>query len=186
MTRDEAYRLLNLPPNAGRANLDAHYAEARKTYARKLQYATDPKDRDAASKALALLQQAYRILTGSSPLQPIAPATGKKKTGGRRPAKQRTQVHTASKTTRRAPRWHGWPFSVFWGPWQATCTRESLIGAGICAFLTLMGAAFLIGMLVGASRVPATQPTPQERTRIGSAEAFRGELMGGQDFSRNV
>ncbi len=73
MTPDEARQLLELPPRYSRRDVDAAYAQLQHRYVQRLNYATDPRERDVASAAIALLREAYPVLTGKPPPTSIRP-----------------------------------------------------------------------------------------------------------------
>ena len=60
MTEEEARKVLGLRRNHTPRGIEAAYARLYRTYVGKLSYATKPSERDVASRAAGLLQEAYR------------------------------------------------------------------------------------------------------------------------------
>ena len=80
MTREEARKLLGLPAHYTQRDIDAAYAERRAKYVSRSQYATKPSERDVATNALAIIQNAYHKLAGKSPSTSIKPPSAATKT----------------------------------------------------------------------------------------------------------
>lgn len=141
MTRDEGFRLLNLKPGASRREIDQRFADARQLYTRKLRFSTSPAARDEATKALALLQEAYPLLTGGSP-----------QANRSRPARSaRTTPRPAA-----APGARCWSFA---GAWQQVKARlwprmkvqfctEYILAVAICAVLVVLTSVLLLATTI--------------------------------------
>jgi hypothetical protein len=67
MTKEEARNVLALPRKHTPRDIEAAYARLYPRYVSRLSYATRPSERDVASNAAGLLQEAYRVLTGRPP-----------------------------------------------------------------------------------------------------------------------
>ena len=65
MTKYEATRILEVPPNPNQREVDAAFTSLRGKYVATSQYSTHPGERDMASTALVKIQDAYHELTGA-------------------------------------------------------------------------------------------------------------------------
>jgi hypothetical protein len=64
MTTHEAAKIIEVTPNSKPRQIDAAYNALRHKYVARAQYSTVPSERDEANRALGLVQDAYRTLTG--------------------------------------------------------------------------------------------------------------------------
>lgn len=67
MTCEEARKVLGLPLNYTPKDIRGAYAQRYQRYLNRFNYATQPSERDVASTAAGILQQAYCVLTGKRP-----------------------------------------------------------------------------------------------------------------------
>jgi len=149
MTRDEAARLLNVKPNAMRGEVDKAFTSLRLHYVISQQLSTDPLKRDAAVRAIGLLQEAYVTMTGQSPCLAMPPPKSsppiasddipRVTLGGRRVAPKRGCTGKAAPPAGRSlgellvhVRWR-WP--VLPNPWKSN--RETAVAMVICAGIIL-------------------------------------------------
>lgn len=141
MTRDEGFRLLNLKPGASRREIDQRFADARQLYTRKLRFSTSPAARDDATKALALLQEAYRVLAGGSPQTNRSKPT--------RSANTKTQPAAA-------PGARCWSFAgawqqvkaQFWPRMKVPFCKEYILAVAICAVLVVLTSVLLLATTI--------------------------------------
>jgi len=159
MTHDEAARLLNVKPNARRGEVDTAFTSLRLHYVIPQQLSTDPLKRDAAVRAIGLIQEAYATLTGQSPDSAMPPPKSappivsddipRVSLGGRRVTPKRGSTRKASSPAGRSlgewlvqVRWQ-WP--VLPNPWKSN--RETAVALAICA-----GIIFIAILMLALSR----------------------------------
>lgn len=76
MTIDEARRVLELPSRYSQRDVETAYARLYRRHLQRIHYGTNPRERDVASAATSLLQEAYQKLTGKPLPTCIKPSTG--------------------------------------------------------------------------------------------------------------
>jgi len=156
MTPDEAARLLNVNPNAQRREVDTALASLRSYYVSQLQLSTEPHERDAAVRAVAVIQEAYAVLTGQSaadanvPIVPASDATYEEiprvSLGGKKVTPKRSYPRPVSTPTQGS--WKNWRDRLL-APWPPTFvvrppTRETVVAYVICAIIVLAAILLLL------------------------------------------
>jgi len=150
MNRDQAAQLLNITLNAKRGEVDTAFTSLRLHFVNQLQFSVHPHERDAAVRALALIQEAYTTLTGQS--APSAMPKPKSAThvaseeiprvslGGRHVAPKRGSTGNASSPAGRSL--GEWLVHVR-GQWSSLpnhwkSNRETAVALAICAGIILI------------------------------------------------
>jgi hypothetical protein len=108
MTPEEARNVLGLPRNYTRKDIEVAYAQLCRKHVSRLNYATQPSERDVASRAAGILQQAYRKLTGDSPSAHLKVSAAAARNPGAIPRASLAGVssgHAAAKTAPRPAIW---------------------------------------------------------------------------------
>ena len=147
MTRDEAARLLNVKPNAMRGEVDKAFTSLRLHYVISQQLSTDPLKRDAAVRAIGLLQEAYVTMSGQSPdiampppksAPPIASDDIPRVTLGGRRVDSKRSTGTSPKSAGQS-KWE-WRLQFRWPilPALWSSNRETAVAKIICAVVFLL------------------------------------------------